>query len=283
MIEQYLEDLWAELEAVGIRGRLRRRILLETEEHLHSDPNWRERFGPPALVAERFADELSTTLTRGAATTAFVGLALAGVGYTVVFALANRAHDLFAGSTLDLAVALSAGALVVLAPQLAFVAGLLAALRTFRRRRAAVMPAEEIRLVRRQTATALVAGLVTVAALAVLSVTKGDDAISLWAMAPLVVPLAWAAVRFARSARLRPQADGPAGDAYDDLGPLARLRHRPWQFCLLTALLAGLGVFAAAALAGQPAEGLLNALLESFFLCMGFWLFAEPLGLRPSR
>jgi hypothetical protein len=283
MIEQYLEQLWAELDAVGIRGRLRKRILLETEEHLRSDPNWRERFGPPALVADRFADELATTLTRRAAATAIVALALAGAGYTVLLALADRTTDFFVDSGLQLAFALSAAVLVVLAPQLAFVAGVLAALRTFRRRHAAVMPAEEIRLVRRQTATALVAGLVTVAALAVLSVTKGDDAISLWIVAPLALPLTWAAVRFGRSARLRPQAEGPAGDAYDDLGPLGRFRRRPWMFCLLTALLAALAIFAAAALAGQPWAGLLNALFESSFLCMGFWLFAEPLGLTPSR
>jgi hypothetical protein len=171
MIERYLEDLWAELEAVGIRGRLRRRILLETEDHLRSEPDV-ERFGSPAVVADRFADELATTPWWTPAVLAVCGAA--------------------------------------------------------------------------------------------------------------ALPLAWAAVRFLRSVRLQPQAPGPPGDAYDDLGPLARFRSHPWLFCAATTALAALAVFAAGALAGQPDEGLRNAVLEAFWVAAGFSLLGPSLGLRPA-
>jgi hypothetical protein len=287
MIERYLEDLWAELDAVGIRGRLRRRILLETEDHLRSEPDV-ERFGSPAVVADRFADELATTRTRGAANATFVALAAAGVGYAVALGLANRATDIFAGSTLALAFALPAAALLVLAPQIAFVAGVLAAVRSLRRRSAAVIPAPEVRLLRRQTGTALAAGGLTVVALAVFAVTKGGASASWWTPAVLAVcgaaalPLAWAAVRFLRSVRLQPQAPGPPGDAYDDLGPLARFRSHPWLFCTATTGLAALAVFAAGALAGQPDEGLRNAVMEASWVAAGFSLLGPSLGLTPA-
>ena len=51
VIEQVLAELESELTAVGIRGRLRRRILAESEDHLRSDPEAVSRFGPPRRVA----------------------------------------------------------------------------------------------------------------------------------------------------------------------------------------------------------------------------------------
>jgi hypothetical protein len=51
VIEQVLAELERELVAVGIRGRLRRRIIAESEDHLRSDPEAVSRFGPPRRVA----------------------------------------------------------------------------------------------------------------------------------------------------------------------------------------------------------------------------------------
>jgi hypothetical protein len=51
VIERMLTELERELAAVGIRGRLRRRILAESEDHLRSDPEAVDRFGPPRRVA----------------------------------------------------------------------------------------------------------------------------------------------------------------------------------------------------------------------------------------
>jgi hypothetical protein len=51
VIEQVLAELERELAAVGIRGRLRQRILVESEDHLRSDPEAVDRFGTPRRVA----------------------------------------------------------------------------------------------------------------------------------------------------------------------------------------------------------------------------------------
>jgi hypothetical protein len=51
VIEQVLAELERELAAVGVRGRLRKRILAESEDHLRSDPEAVDRFGPPRRVA----------------------------------------------------------------------------------------------------------------------------------------------------------------------------------------------------------------------------------------
>jgi hypothetical protein len=49
--EPVLTELERELANVGIRGRLRRRILAESEDHLRSDPEAASRFGSPRRVA----------------------------------------------------------------------------------------------------------------------------------------------------------------------------------------------------------------------------------------
>ena len=51
MIERLLADLERELAAVSIGGRLKRRLLAESEDHLRSDPDAVERFGSPRRIA----------------------------------------------------------------------------------------------------------------------------------------------------------------------------------------------------------------------------------------
>ena len=293
MIERYLRELSDELRGVGIRGSLERRILLEAEDHLRSDAEALQRFGSSKVVAARFADELATTRARGAAAATFVALAVAGASYAALFVLAPRGGDIFATGAARTAPALAAGALVVLAPQVAFVAGVLAALRAFRFRHDAVAPAAAVRLLRRQTTTALGAGWVTLGSLAIFGLAKGGPEPQWWLPALVAgclagaVPLTWATVRVLRSRALEPRATGPAGDAYDDLDVVAHghvdLRRRPWAFCALAAVGAALATAAAAALAGQPHEGIVNGCLEALAVAGGFWAFGEELGLRPSR
>lgn len=289
MIERYLAELSNELGAVGIGGRLRRRILLETEDHLRSDPDGLPRFGTPAVVAERFADELATVRSRAAANATFLALAVAGIAYAASLFAANRGTDIFAGRLFVLA--FPAAVLLVLAPQLAFVAGSLAALRSFRRRAADVMPADEVGLIRRRTAIALGAGWLTVVSLALFAATKGGAEPAWWTPAVLgacgtvAVPLAWATIRLTGAASMRSAAAGPVDDAFDDLGPVVPrpLRGRPWAFCLAVAALAALATFAAGAAGGKPDEGLFNAAAEAVAVCLGFAAFGPSLGLRPSR
>lgn len=50
-MSELLAELERELTAVGVRGRLRRRILAEAEDHVRCDPDAIERFGSPRRVA----------------------------------------------------------------------------------------------------------------------------------------------------------------------------------------------------------------------------------------
>ena len=120
MIEAYVRELSRELAAVGIRGRLRARILVESEDHLRSDPEGAERFGSPSMVANAFASELGARASRRAAIGAFVALGLAGAVYAVSFVGGSFAHQPPPDEwPLDAALAL---AVVIFAPQVAFVA-----------------------------------------------------------------------------------------------------------------------------------------------------------------
>jgi hypothetical protein len=51
VIDRLLAELERELAAVGIGGRLRRRLLTESEDHLRCDPEAVQRFGSPRRVA----------------------------------------------------------------------------------------------------------------------------------------------------------------------------------------------------------------------------------------
>ena len=50
-MSELLRELERELRAVGVRGRLKRRILAEAEDHLRCDPAGVGRFGSPRRVA----------------------------------------------------------------------------------------------------------------------------------------------------------------------------------------------------------------------------------------
>jgi hypothetical protein len=99
-----------------------------------------------------------------------------------------------------------------------------------------------------------------------------------------LVPIAAGALALRRTAALRPQTAGDAGDVFDDLAPVldrlpVELRGRPWRFCLLFA--AGVGVLAL--LGGGLNEGPRNAVAEFVAVCAGFAALGRYLGLRPSR
>jgi hypothetical protein len=279
----YLERLSAELGRLGIRGRLRDRILVEAADHLaEGDP---DRFGDPAELARQFVDELGTAAARRAALRAFAALALAGAAYGVVGVSLGR-QDVAGAPQPALGVLAAAGA--VLLPQVAFVAGMLAALRAWRRRRALVVPAAEVQLVLRRTLVALAAGAGTLACAALYAFEFRDGLGAVWSDAALAaagaafVAVTAVAAATLRAARLRPQAAGPAGDLFDDLGPLvpARYRGRPWAFACLVALAAGGVVVFAGIAQSDPIDGAIRALTEALACLAGFWALRKPLGLR---
>ena len=283
MIERYLRELSRELAVVGIRGRLRSRILAESEDHLRSDPQGAERFGSPSVVANSFASELGARAARRAAIGAFVALGFAGAVYAVSFVGASFAHQP-PPDEWPLAAAL-AFAVVIFAPQVAFVTGSLAFARSLRRRER-VLPTAELRVINRRTGLALSAGLATMASLALIAFELRDLADGWWVAFTLVgsaagaILLVLAAVPTTGAARLRPRVAGEAGDVFDDLGRLGRYRRDPWRFARRVALGVGLAVWLAGIVQGDPIDGAIQGLAEALACLGGFAAFGRFLGLR---
>jgi hypothetical protein len=284
VIERYLRELEAQLGAVGIRGSLRRRILAESADHLHETGDV-ARFGEPRLVAARFADELATNGARRVAFTSFLALVPAGIAYAVLFGPIRSWPDIASAKLLPLGV--GAALTMVLAPQVAFAAGLLTVARAWRLRSETSAPAAEIAVLRRRAAVALGSGAAAFAGVAVYAYEYNSGLPGWWATTAFVVsgaallPIGGAAVALARNARVRPQAAGPAGDVFDDVAPVIEriplnLRGRPWRFCLLVAA----GVALAALIAGGPDEGPRNAVAEFVAVWAAFLALGRFLGLR---
>jgi len=282
--ERYLRELRAELGAVGIRGSRRRRILAETADHLHESGE-AARFGEPKLIAALFADELATNGARRAAISSFLVLAAAGIVYTVLFGLINSWPDFTSAKLLPLAI--GAAFTMLVAPQVAFAAGLLAVAGAWRLRSETTAPAAEIRVLRRRSAVALGSGAAALAAMAVYAYEYSSGLPGWWqttafaSVGAALVPVGVAAFALGRNTRVRPQAAGLAGDLFDDLAPVVdriplRLRGRPWRFCLLVAA----GVAAVALIGGGPDEGPRNAVFEFLAVCAAFAGLGRFLGLR---
>lgn len=248
----YLAELSRELGAVGIRGGLRRRILAEADDHLRSGGD-AARFGAPREIAERFAAELAPSVSRRGAWTAFAALAVAGAAYAAAFlSIPRPPAGIATGDGLAFAVA-------VAAPQLAFVAGVLAVLRALRR------PGDAA-VIGRRAALGVLAGIAAVSSVALLT--------SPWYAAPTLLLLA-AAPRTLAAARLA--APGAVvGDLRDDLG----IRVQPWRLARLLAAFLFLVVAAAGGVQGDPFDGMIRASFEALALLGGFWALGRAIGIR---
>jgi hypothetical protein len=267
----YLDDLSRALAAHGIRGRTRRRILAEFDDHLRSDPGAEERLGAAQDIANTFAAELGAQASRRAAVGAFAALGVAGAAYAASFVslqLAGQPHDLFE----PLLGALAFAALIV-CPQVAFVTGTLALVRAIRLRGQRVLPTNELVAIRRRTTVALGFGLATMAALALFAHEFRAELAGWWlaltygSTAAASLLLALALVPTVRAAHMRPEIAGDAGDVFDDIG-LVRYRAEPWRFARRVAVAVGLVVWLAAAVQGDPLDGLLNGIAEGI-ACLG--------------
>jgi hypothetical protein len=281
----YVQELGEELHAVGIRGRLRRRILLEVDDHLREDAAGVHRFGAPAELAAKFADELATSGARRGAVAAFLALAPIGVAYSALLLSMRPGPDITSAEMVPLGVV--AALVLRLAPQVAFASGVLALLRAWQLRTSAVAPAATVRVLRRRAGVALAAGAATLAATAVYAVEYRAGLPGWWQYAALAmsaggtVVLAGATSAIVATAGIRSQAAGTAGDVFDDMAPLVdrlplRLRGHPWRFCLLFAA----GVAVLALLGGGLGEGPRNAVGEFAAICAGFAVLGRFLGLR---
>jgi hypothetical protein len=172
MIDGYTRELGSELRRLGVPAARRRRLLTETEDHLRSDPGALSRFGSAGEIARQCADELGSSGARRVSITAFAVLAFAGMLFgalmLAVFAALPR-HTILCCNNAS-AVQTLTFAVLVIAPQVAFVTGVLAVVRALRLRRTAALPRTEVGVLRRRSAVALLSGAATMAALVALVV-----------------------------------------------------------------------------------------------------------------
>ena len=280
-----LAELERELARLGVRGRDARRLLEESREHLRDLGDESGRFGSATEVARAAAAELATTRTRLAAYEGFGALAVVGLAYAAFVLLAGGGSppDFTGGESALLGVLATIG--LVLFPQVAFVAGCLALVRTIRLRDADRVGASELGLLRRRTIVALVAGLLTVVSAALWAYEFRAD-VTAWPVllgsALLAVVLAASLVAVRRSARPQAAPGENAGDVFDDLPVLARLGLADGT--RLAAATAA-AVFAAGflggwAVEGDPGSGLVRGGFEAVALLAGYALLAGPLALR---
>ena len=286
----YVHDLARELAAVGIRGRLRRRITAEIEDHLSCDP--RADLGPADELARRFADELGTARACRAGLVAFGALAVAGVS-VVAALLASRVS----GAPLPRLHASSAAlgnlglALLVIGSQVAFVAGLLGLIRALRHRRDLVLSREEAVVIGRRAGVGLAAGLACLAGLAILGLEYRAGLPGWWRTSAVAAAalgacaLALATPTAARAARLRPVSAGGRGDLFGDIGPITPplLRDRHWTLALIVAGALGAALATAGAIQADPFDGALRGLSEALACLAGFALLGRYLGLLPEK
>jgi hypothetical protein len=281
----YERVLARELAALGITGRLRRRILDEIADHLSCDPE--ADLGDPRSLAGQFADVVGTSRAKTAALAAFASLVVAGLLFAVAFVAAP--HGLLrstqrAGAP---AYAMAAALVAAVAVQVALAAGGLAALRWLWRRGRGVLPAAEAAILLRRAGVGVGAGIVSMLSLGVISVAArhqlgaSSSDVGLVAAGLGVAALVAAVPSLWSAARVRPTAPGAAGDVLDDLGPLAPagLRGRPWRIAVLTAA----GVAAVITLAAVPAQdvfdGAARGILDAAACLVGFATLGRYLGL----
>jgi len=282
--DTYLCELEAELAAVGIQGVRRRRIIAETADHLR-ESGGPARFGEPALIAARFADELATSGSRRIGFIAFGALAPAALVYAALFSLVRPGPDITSARTLPLGIA--AAVVMLLAPQVSLAAGLLAVARARRLRSETSAPAAALDVLQRRAAVALGFGAAALAGIALYAFEYSAGLPAWWAPGTIaaagvaLLPVGYAAVALSRTNRLEPQTPGPAGDLFEDLAPVLDriplgLRGHPWRLCLSFAT----AVAAAALIGGGLDEGPRNAVGEFVAICGGFAAFGRFLGLR---
>jgi hypothetical protein len=281
----YRDELHSELTAVGITGRLRARITDEIADHLECAPN--ADLGDPRLVARRFADELGTARARRAGVTAFAALTLAGVLFAVAFVTSPQ--QAFGAIPASISwpgrVANWVG---VIAPQVAFAAGVLAVLRALHRRRTSVIAGAETRMILRRATVGVITGVATMASLGVLALALNRYVAGAWwvtlalacsvigVVALLATPPALVAAR-----RLPSSAEGPAGDLFDDVGAwLPRsLDGRPWRFALIVAGAIFVLMSAAGWAASDGYDGTIRGIADGLLCLVGFGTLGRYLGL----
>jgi uncharacterized membrane protein YidH (DUF202 family) len=287
----WVERLSSELIAQGVPRRDRVRIVLELEDHIACEPGCEERLGDPRELAVSFSEELASSRMRQAALRTFAALALTALALMVSQLAINRTGYPGFDHGLSLALFIPAALGMLVAPQVALVAGSLAALRAIRRRREPRLPAAEIRLIERRARVALFAGLATAAGLE-LYVVNFAFVLPPWYLALVagVAALAGGAlvaaiIGVARAAAIESSSPGLSGDVFDDLPvPGSRwLRAHPWRLGLLGSVAVAVMMILAMAHAERSlAEGLQRGIAEGLVAGAGYVVLGRAVGLFGS-
>ncbi len=289
----WVQRLSIELIARGVPRRERARIVLELEDHIACEPDCEERLGDPRELAAGFAEELATSRARLTAFRAFWTLALAAVALALSQLAIGHAGG-YPGFTSGLSLVLFVPALLGLfvAPQVALVAGSLAALRAVRRRRARSLPAAEIELIERRTRVALLAGLGTVAGLGCyvldfVLVLPGWYLLLIGGSAAVAGAALLSAMGGLReAAAIVSHNPGSAGDVYDDVPVPGRrwLRRHPWWLGVIGSVgLAMIATLGQAHAERSLSEGLQRGTLEGLIVLIGYALLGSAIGLFTRR
>ncbi len=289
----WLATLAGELRTRRVPRRERARILLELRDHIECEPGSEERLGDPRELAVSFADELATSRARLSALQTFGALAVAAVALIVsqlVIASAGG-HPGFANGISPLLFFPSLLGMVF-APQVALVAGSLAALPAVRVRHAPRLPAAQIDLIGRRARVALLAGFGTVAGL-VLYLADFSSRFPGWYLGLVggLAAVAGLALFTASRSVSRAQAivsacPGAAGDVYDDVPVIGWrwLRRRPSLLGVVGSLLVAVAVTIFTAHAERSLqEGLERGIVEGLAAGVGFALLGRTVGLISGR
>jgi len=261
--------LRTELERVGIRGTLARRIEAELADHRRCDPS--APLGDPRELAAQFAADLRVPLTRRAVRDGFGALALTAV-LLVGVAAVYSATDQWAN--LDLFVARGAvvaggGIAIVIGAQAAFVAGVLAVVPIVLGR----TDPPALRLSQQRLGVALGAGTVVIAGEVVQTIAQ-RPLLPAWLVALSAVAALAPLVLLLPAARTLRLAGG--------LTPAVPVRASLPAPLLVGAAVAAIGAMTlGSALAERSfAEGLSRGVIEALAIAVCFLLLARRLGLR---
>ncbi len=291
MNADFQSRLGQELAAAGIRGRLRGRILTEYADHLACDPD--AQLGEPRALARQFADEVGSTRARRAAVLGFAALALAGILFGAAFVTSDSAFG--AAPKGGPVIGRIATALAILFSQVSFVAGMLAALRWVHRRGSGVLPAAEATVIVRRAAVGVLSGIVTMVCLGTIAIAYHRFQPTAWDTFSIVVAAVGIAGLLAslpsiwEAARLRPVADGEAGDIFDDVGDFAvlvpaPLRDRPWRFAVAVSVAVAVVITLVAVPAQDAYDGAARGVIDALLCMAGFATLGRYLGLwSPGR
>ena len=173
-------------------------------------------------------------------------------------------------------------------------AGTLAALRWVRRRDSGVLPAAEAAVIVRRAAVGVVSGIVTMASLGTIAIAYHRFQPAAWATFAITVSAVGTAGLLAtvpsiwRAVRLRPVADGEAGDIFDDLGDFAGLvpaplRGRPWRLAVVVSAAVAVVIALVAVPAQDVYDGAARGLIDALLCMAGFATLGRYLGLWRPR